>query len=106
MASYTLQGFTNDASSPDLDATNINEMDNAIKIGHDFADGASATPEAGKAMVWPSESSPGTPYTIPTFLVKDMYRSQVESGSGGLLTVLYDNVDNPSIMRVIPKFRV
>jgi len=56
--------------------------------------------------VWPSESSPGTPYTIPTFLVKDMYRSQVESGSGGLLTVLYDDVDNPSVMRIIPKFRV
>lgn len=68
--------------------------------------GFSATPSAGKAMVWPSESSPGTPYTIPTFLVKDMYRSQVEAGSGGLLTVLYDDVDNPSIMRIIPKFRV
>lgn len=56
MASYTLQGFTNDASSPDLDATNLNEMDNAIKVGHDFADSSSATPEAGKAMVWPDES--------------------------------------------------
>lgn len=57
MASYTLQGFTNDASSADLDATNLNEMDNAIKIGHDFADSASATPSAGKAMVWPSAPS-------------------------------------------------
>ena len=66
----------------------------------------SATPSAGNAMVWPDETSPGTPYTIPTFLVKDMYRSQVEAGSGGLLTVLYDDVDNPSIMRIIPKFRV
>ena len=59
MASYTLQGFTSDASSPDLDATNLNEMDNAIKVGHDFADSSSATPEAGKAMVWP-ESASGT----------------------------------------------
>lgn len=57
MASYTLQGFTNDASSADLDATNLNEMDNAIKIGHDFADSASVTPSAGKAMVWPENAS-------------------------------------------------
>ena len=56
MASYTLQGFTNDASSPDLDATNLNEMDNAIKVGHDFADSSSATPEAGKAMAWPANA--------------------------------------------------
>ena len=57
MASYTLQGFTSDASSPDLDATNLNEMDSAIKVGHDFADSSSATPEAGKAMVWPENAS-------------------------------------------------
>lgn len=57
MASYTLQGFTNDASSADLDGTNLNEMDNAIKKGHDFADSASSSPSAGKAMVWPENAS-------------------------------------------------
>jgi hypothetical protein len=65
MASYTLQGFTNDASSADLDATNLNEMDNAIKIGHDFADSASPIPSAGKAMVWPENTSDTfTPYIV------------------------------------------
>lgn len=70
MASYTLQGFTDDASSPDLDATNLNEMDNAIKVGHDFADSASATPEAGKAMVWPDSGFNASTATLATQALK------------------------------------
>lgn len=56
MGAYTKTVWTNDASSPDIDATNLNKMEAAIKIGHDFADGASVTPSAGKAMVWPDSS--------------------------------------------------
>lgn len=83
MASYTLQGFTNDASSPDLDATNLNEMDNAIKVGHDFADGASDTPEAGKAMVWPENAS-GT--FTPTLLIGGASTGIVYSLQSGKFT--------------------
>ena len=85
MASYTLQGFTSDASSPDLDATNLNEMDNAIKVGHDFADGATATPSAGKAMVWPDSvgnniALPATP-TSETKIIKIATVNYIYSGS-------------------------
>lgn len=43
----------------------------------------------------------------PQYLsIKDSLRMQVEASSGGLLTVLYDDLKLPSIMRVIPKFNV
>lgn len=37
--------------------------------------------------------------------VKDALRMSVEANSGGLCTVLYDDKELPSIMRVIPKFK-
>ena len=47
-----------------------------------------------------------TPWSVPTIYAPDPYRTQIEASSGGLLTVLYDSAGNPSIMRVIPRFRI
>ena len=38
--------------------------------------------------------------------LKDSFRAAIESATGGLCTVLYDDVRLPSIMRVIPKFKI
>lgn len=40
------------------------------------------------------------------FSIKDSYRAAVEAASGGKNTVLYDDKGNPSIMVVIPKFKL
>lgn len=40
------------------------------------------------------------------FSIKDSYRAAVEAVSGGKNTVLYDDKGNPSIMVVIPKFKL
>ena len=34
---YTPTVYTNDASSPDLDATNLNKSEQGIKLAHDIA---------------------------------------------------------------------
>ncbi len=39
-------------------------------------------------------------------IVKDSLRMSVEAGSGGQQTVLYDAKNNPSIVNIIPKFRM
>jgi len=41
-----------------------------------------------------------------TFSIKDTYRAAVEAATGGKNTVLYDDKGNPSIMVVIPKFKI
>lgn len=38
--------------------------------------------------------------------MKDSYRASVEAATGGRNTVLYDNAGNPSVMVVVPKFRL
>lgn len=43
---------------------------------------------------------------MPTVIIKDPLRSSVEAASGGSQTVLYDDKGNPSIMNIIPKFRL
>ena len=40
------------------------------------------------------------------YSIKDTYRAAVESASGGRNTVLYDDKGNPSVMVVIPKFKI
>ena len=40
------------------------------------------------------------------YSIKDTYRAAVEAATGGKNTVLYDDKGNPSIMVVIPKFKI
>lgn len=40
------------------------------------------------------------------FSIKDTYRQAVEAASGGKNTVMYDSAGNPSIMVVVPKFKI
>jgi hypothetical protein len=42
----------------------------------------------------------------PTIIVKDARREAVEAASGGAMTVLYDDLNQPSYMVIIPKFNV
>lgn len=42
----------------------------------------------------------------PMVFIRDMYRQQVEAGSGGMQTVLYTAKGQPSIMNVIPAFNL
>ncbi len=50
------------------------------------------------------ESKP--PFHSVLIQLKDEFRSQVESSSGGRLTAIYDKNGKPSIMYVVPKFRM
>ena len=43
---------------------------------------------------------------MATIITKDSLRSSVESATGGLCTVLYDDAGHPSFMRRIPKMRI
>jgi formylglycine-generating enzyme required for sulfatase activity len=43
---------------------------------------------------------------MPVTFVKDDYRTAVEAASGGKQTVLYDDLGQPSIMTIIPKFNI
>jgi hypothetical protein len=43
---------------------------------------------------------------MPVTFVKDDYRAAVEAASGGRQTVLYDDLGQPSIMTIIPKFNI
>ncbi|MDR1326363.1 MAG: hypothetical protein LBK00_10050 [Treponema sp.] len=43
---------------------------------------------------------------MPVTFVKDDYRAAVEAASGGKQTVLYDDLGQPSIMNIIPKFNI
>ena len=43
---------------------------------------------------------------MATIITKDSLRSSVESATGGLCTVLYDDAGHPSYMRRIPKMRI
>ncbi len=40
------------------------------------------------------------------YSIKDTYRAAVEAATGGKNTVLYDDKGNPSVMVVIPKFKI
>ena len=43
---------------------------------------------------------------MATIITKDSLRSSVESATGGLCTVLYDDAGHPSFMRRIPKMNI
>ena len=88
---YTKHVFIADSeASARINATTLNEMEQGI---------ADAVPRE-------VASQPGTPWDMPTILVRDTLRASVEAASGGLVTILYDDQGNPSYMRVIPRFNV
>ena len=51
-----------------------------------------------------SEALAATPYGV-TVIVRDVLRDAVEAATGGQVTILRDDLDNPSWMVIIPKFR-